>query len=189
MNIDVTDIGLGVLRIQPPVFRDERGHFMETWKRDAYAALGLPSGFTQDNISFSRKNVLRGLHFQMPEPQGKLITVLSGKVFDVAVDIRRDSQTFGQWTASELDGDTMTQLWIPEGFAHGFVTLSNHAIFQYKCTRPYEKTGDQAIRWNDPDICIDWPVTDPVVSDKDGAAPLLSQIDSARLPGSSPPKP
>ncbi len=161
----------GVLVIAPRVFSDDRGFFMETFNRDRYAAAGLAVDFVQDNHSRSRRGVLRGLHYQQPHGQGKLVQAVRGRVFDVAVDIRRGSPTFGQWTAVELSEDAHLQLWVPPGFAHGFLTLSDEADVTYKCTGLYEAEHEHTIRWDDPDIAIAWPDLGepPVVSDKDAA--------------------
>jgi dTDP-4-dehydrorhamnose 3,5-epimerase len=164
----------GVLILEPRVFRDARGHFAETWQRERYREHGIPAEFVQDNMSFSQHGVLRGLHYQNPQPQGKLVSVLQGAVWDVAVDLRRGSNTFGRWVGVELTGESLRQLWIPEGFAHGFVVTGESALFSYKCTAPYAPEYEHSLRWNDPDLGITWPVDDPVVSAKDAAAPLLA---------------
>lgn len=180
--MDVTETPLpGVLRIRPTVHRDHRGSFMETWRRRRYVDAGLPADFAQDNVATSRQGVLRGLHYQYPEPQAKLITVLAGRVYDVAVDVRRGSPRFGEWYGTELSDDG-TQLWIPEGFAHGYVVLSGAAVLTYKCTRPYNPDGDRGIRWDDPAIGIEWPVEDPVLSEKDAAAVGLREVREDDLP-------
>lgn len=168
--------------IEPAVFGDERGFFMETWNAARYGELGLPDRFVQSNISSSTKGVLRGLHYQWPNPQGKLVTVLEGEVYDVAVDIRRGSPQFGQWTAVLLSAQNKRQFWIPEGFAHGFAVLSERALFSYMCTRVYDKAADAGVRWDDPAIGIDWPVANPSLSEKDAGAPLLAQVAQERLP-------
>ena len=152
--------------IEPAVFGDERGFFMETWNAARYGELGLPDRFVQSNVSSSAKGVLRGLHYQWPNPQGKLVTVLEGEVYDVAVDIRRGSPQFGQWTAVLLSAQNKRQFWIPEGFAHGFAVLSERALFSYMCTRVYDKAADAGVRWDDPAIGIDWPVANPSLSEK-----------------------
>lgn len=181
--MDVTETALpGVLLIQPRVFRDERGSFLETWRRDRYAEAGIPTEFVQDNAAVSTRGVLRGLHYQWPEPQGKLVTVLHGEVFDVAVDIRCGSPTRGRWVAQRLTAGDGEQLWIPEGFAHGYVVLSATAVLAYKCTRRYRPDFDAAVRWDDPDLGIRWPVADPVLSAKDRNAPALADIAADRLP-------
>lgn len=168
--------------IEPAVFGDERGFFMETWNAARYGELGLPDRFVQSNVSSSAKGVLRGLHYQWPNPQGKLVTVLEGEVYDVAVDIRRGSPQFGQWTAVLLSAQNKRQFWIPEGFAHGFAVLSERALFSYMCTRVYDKAADAGVRWDDPAIGIDWPVANPSLSEKDARAPLLAQVAQERLP-------
>lgn len=164
------------------MFGDERGFFMETWNAVRYGELGLPDRFVQSNVSSSAKGVLRGLHYQWPNPQGKLVSVLEGEVYDVAVDIRRGSPTFGRWAGVLLSGQNKRQMWIPEGFAHGFAVLSERALFSYMCTNVYDKTADAGVRWDDPAIGIDWPIGSPNLSDKDAAAPLLADVPQARLP-------
>jgi dTDP-4-dehydrorhamnose 3,5-epimerase len=181
--MEVTETELpGVLVIEPRIFRDERGSFLECWREERYAGIGLPKRFAQDNAAVSRQRVLRGLHYQEPDPQGKLAMVLHGAVFDVAVDIRRDSPSFGRWIGTVLSAENARQLWIPEGFAHGYVALSDAAVFAYKCTRPYNPRNERAIRYDDPGIGIEWPIIDPLVSDKDAAAPLLDQVAREALP-------
>lgn len=181
MNVTETELP-GVLILEPRVFKDDRGYFLETWNQESYAAAGLPNQFVQDNLSFSTHGVLRGLHYQEPHPQGKLVWVVSGEVFDVAVDIRLGSPTFGRWTGVTLSAENARQLWVPEGFAHGFVVTGDHARFAYKCTNGYHREAEGSIRWDDPAIGIDWPVSDPVLSEKDAAAPLLSEASEDRLP-------
>lgn len=166
----------GALIIEPKVFEDARGYFMETWHARRYREHGLPERFVQDNVSFSRKGVLRGLHYQHPNPQGKLVSVFQGEVFDVAVDLRSGSPTFGQWTSVILSSENHRQFYVPEGFAHGFAVLSDTALVHYKCTAFYDPAGDAGLRWDDPDLAIVWPVTDPVLSAKDAAAPLLREV-------------
>lgn len=172
----------GCVVIEPAVFGDERGFFFETWNADRYGQLGLPDKFVQSNVSSSARGVLRGLHYQWPNPQGKLVSVLEGEVYDVAVDIRRGSPTFGRWDAVILSAENKRQFWIPEGFAHGFAVLSERAIFSYLCTAQYDKSADANVRWNDADIAIDWPIDAPLLSDKDAAAPFLKDVASDRLP-------
>jgi dTDP-4-dehydrorhamnose 3,5-epimerase len=172
----------GVLRITPQVFEDARGCFFEAFRAERYAAHGIPAAFAQDSVSESRKGVLRGLHFQWPKAQGKLVYVLVGEVFDVAVDVRPASPTFRRWVGHRLSAANRAQLWIPEGFAHGFLTLSDRAVFTYKCTAPYDPASEQAIRWDDGDLAIEWPMRDPVLSPKDAAAPRLADLDPKRLP-------
>ncbi len=157
-----------VLLIKPKVFRDTRGLFLETWQKERYRKHGVPTEYVQDNLSVSVKNTLRGLHFQHCHPQGKLITVLSGKIFDVVVDLRKDSETFGKWVGSTLNGETFDQMWIPPGFAHGFCVLSEQAVFNYKCTDYYEPSDERTLLWNDPILNIAWPITGtPIISPKD----------------------
>jgi dTDP-4-dehydrorhamnose 3,5-epimerase len=168
--------------IVPKSYPDNRGVFWEAWHSARYEALGVPGPFVQDNVSRSRRGVLRGLHFQHPSAQGKLVSALEGEVFDVAVDIRRGSPTFGRWTACVLSAANGRQLFIPPGFAHGFVALSDEALFHYKCTDYYSPADERTVRWDDPDIAIDWPVTDPVLSDKDRAGVLLRKLGDQALP-------
>jgi len=179
MNVSETSLP-GVLLIEPRVFGDARGCFFEIWRADRYAERGMASDFVQDNFSLSRRGTLRGLHFQEPSAQAKLTSVLHGAVFDVAVDIRRGSPTFGRWYGVELSDANRLQLFIPAGFAHGFCVLSEAAHFHYKCSTYYRPEHEQAIRWNDPDIGIAWPIADPILSSKDAVAPLLGQVP--RLP-------
>ncbi len=181
MKIEATGLP-GVQLITPDVFADERGWFLETWRAERYAEHGVGPVFVQANASRSTRGVLRGLHFQWPEPQGKLVWVSQGRVFDVAVDIRPGSPDFGRWTAFELDDRRHQQLWIPEGFAHGFQVLSETATFHYLCTRPYRPDCDAAIAWDDPDIGIDWPLAPTGLSSKDAQAPRLSALSPERLP-------
>ncbi len=179
----VVQTGLpGCVIVEPAVFGDERGFFFENWNAERYAQHGLPDRFVQSNVSSSARGVLRGLHYQWPNPQGKLVSVLEGEVYDVAVDIRRGSPHFGQWTAAILSAQNRRQLWIPEGFAHGFAVLSERALFSYLCTAPYDKATDAGLRWDDAALAIDWPVSHPILSDKDARAPLLSEVDPERLP-------
>ncbi|MEJ2218803.1 MAG: dTDP-4-dehydrorhamnose 3,5-epimerase [Gemmatimonadota bacterium] len=179
----VEETGLpGVLLLEPRVFRDDRGWFRETWREKDYGDAGIPP-FVQDNAAFSRRNVLRGLHYQWPDPQGKLVYATYGSVFDVAVDIRRGSPFFGKWEGLELSADNGHQLWIPPGFAHGYVVLSDAAVVAYRCTAYYRPDADAVIAWDDPRIGVDWPVQDPVLSAKDAAAPPLADIAADRLPG------
>jgi len=172
----------GVLLIEPAVHRDDRGWFLETFRDERYAEHGIAGPFVQDSLSFSQRGVLRGLHLQWPRAQGKLVYVAQGEVFDVAVDVRRDSPTFRRWVGHTLSAKDGRQLWIPPGFAHGFVVTADTALFAYKCTEAYAPGGELAIRWNDPEVGIEWPVDDPELSPRDAAAPLLGEIDAARLP-------
>ncbi len=172
----------GVLVVEPQIFRDDRGHFLEIWRHDRYSAAGMPDQFVQDNVSLSTRGVVRGLHFQEPNAQGKLVSVLQGEIFDVAVDIRVGSPTFLRWEGVVLSGETGRQLYIPEGFAHGFAVLSDVAIVIYKCTRDYHPNCEQSVRWDDPAFGIAWPIDTPTLSPKDRSAPLLEQVASCRLP-------
>ncbi len=181
--MNVVETGLpGVKRIEPRVFGDARGWFLETWRRERYAEHGIGPDFVQANASSSAGGVLRGLHYQWPEPQGKLVWVSSGRVLDVAVDIRPESPHFRQSVSVELDAREHHQLWVPEGFAHAFLVLSERAEFHYLCTRAYSAENDRAIAWDDPEIAIDWPIEAPDLSAKDAAAPRLAAIDHADLP-------
>jgi len=165
-----------VLILEPPVHRDARGYFLESWREDRLASIGLAQHFVQDNHNHSVQGTLRGLHYQLGTPQGKLVRVVTGTVFDVAVDLRRSSPTFGQWVAETLVAAEHRQLWIPPGFGHGFYTLSNSADLLYKCTAYYAPADDRTLRWDDPDLAILWPLLDsapPTLSPKDAAAPAL----------------
>lgn len=163
--------------IEPEVFGDERGFFLETFQVDRYADLaGITLPFVQDNHSRSSKGVLRGLHFQQTKPQGKLVRVVRGEVYDVAADIRLGSPTYGQWEAVILSEENKTQLWVPPGFAHGFVVLSETADFEYKCTDFYDPSDEGSLLWNDPSLNIAWPIDNPRLSDKDANAPLLADL-------------
>ncbi|HUB92266.1 MAG TPA: dTDP-4-dehydrorhamnose 3,5-epimerase [Dyella sp.] len=172
----------GAIVIEPQVFGDARGFFYESYNRAKYTEAGITSTFVQSNVSRSSKGVLRGLHYQWPNPQGKLVSVLEGEVYDVAVDIRRGSPTFGQWAGVMLSADNHRHLWIPEGFAHGFCVLSDYAMFSYQCTALYDAKADAGVRWNDAALGIDWPISAPQLSDKDLKAPLLADIPAERLP-------
>jgi dTDP-4-dehydrorhamnose 3,5-epimerase len=181
VNVVETDLP-GVLIVEPQVFGDERGFFMETWNGRRYEDAGLPGRFVQDNLSYSAHGVLRGLHFQNPQPQGKLVSVLSGEVFDVAVDIRVGSPTFGEWTGTTLSADNKRQFYVPPDFAHGFVVTSAVALFFYKCTDYYAPSSERVVLWNDPEIGIEWPVERPTLSDRDCKAPPLREIPEGSLP-------
>lgn len=172
----------GVLVIEPQVFGDSRGYFYESYNQARFDTLGISARFVQSNVSRSAKGVLRGLHYQHPNPQGKLVSVLEGEVYDVAVDIRHGSPTFGRWMAVMLSAENKKHLWIPEGFAHGFCVVSDVATFMYQCTNLYDPKADAGIRWNDADIGIDWPVNAPELSDKDLKTPMLEEIPRERLP-------
>jgi dTDP-4-dehydrorhamnose 3,5-epimerase len=169
----------GVLLITPAIYRDDRGAFMETFSRREMAAAGLPEEWAQDNFSISRRNVLRGIHYQVVQPQGKLVRVTHGRVLDAAVDLRRGSPHFGRYVAAELSGENGQMLWIPAGFGHAFLTLSEVAGFAYKTTDYYHPSGERTILWNDPEIGIEWPVdaASVVVSPKDGAGKLLRDTE------------
>ena len=178
----------GVLILEPRVFRDDRGYFLETWNGARYADLGLPERFVQDNLSSSTRGVLRGLHYQHPNGQGKLVSVARGEVFDVAADIRPGSPSFGEWVGVSLSSENHRSLYIPPGFAHGFVVLSDDALFSYKCTEYYAPNCEASLIWNDPDLAIKWPEADPRLSPKDLAAPRLRDVPRDRLPTFSDPK-
>jgi dTDP-4-dehydrorhamnose 3,5-epimerase len=171
----------GVLVVEPTVFRDARGLFLETFNRPRYAAAGMDIDLVQHNLSSSVRGTLRGLHYQEPRAQGKLVQVLRGSVYDVAVDIRRGSPSFGKWFAITLDGEERCQLWIPPGFAHGFCVVSDSADFFYCCSETYAPENDRAIAWNDPQLAIPWPIESPLLSAKDAKAPTLA--DALVLPG------
>lgn len=181
MNVIETELP-GVLILEPRVFGDKRGFFMETWQQQRYAEFGLPSNFVQDNLSFSSRGVLRGLHFQNPNPQGKLVQVLQGSVYDVAVDIRRGSPDFGRWVGCTLSDDNRRQFYVPPDFAHGFCVLTDTALFSYKCTDYYSPENESSIRWDDPEIGIEWPLKEPSLSEKDKSAGFLQDLPSERLP-------
>lgn len=173
----------GVLLIKPTVFGDHRGFFMESWNRRIFADHGLHMDFVQDNLSFSCKGTLRGLHFQHPQPQGKLVQVLQGEVYDVAVDIRRGSPQFGHWFGVRLSADNHLQMFVPEGFAHGFCVLSETALFAYKCTAFYAPEFEHSLRFDDPNLRIAWPLdAPPILSTKDQAARLLKDFPADKLP-------
>ena len=181
--MDVIETGIpGVLVIEPAVHGDARGFFMETWQLSRYREAGIPQMFVQSNLSRSGAGVIRGLHFQNPEPQGKLVSVVEGRIFDVAVDLRADSPTFRQWAGVELSAENHRQLYVPEGFAHGFCTLGESTLLSYLCTAEYRAENDQVVAWNDPDIGIRWPVEAGQLSAKDAAAPCLHEIPPERLP-------
>jgi dTDP-4-dehydrorhamnose 3,5-epimerase len=171
-----------VLLIEPMVFGDRRGYFLETYQRERYAAAGVDADFVQDNISFSQGTILRGLHFQNPQGQAKLVQVLEGEIFDVAVDVRRGSPTFGQWASAKLSSAKARQLFIPKGFAHGFCVLSEAALFMYKCSDYYAPNSERGICWNDPDLAIDWPVKAPMLSDRDNTFARLKDLPPEQLP-------
>lgn len=179
MIITACDID-GPLIIEPKVFGDERGFFMESWNAVAFAQAGLDLTFVQDNHSRSQKGVLRGMHFQNPAPQGKLVRVVSGAVFDAVVDLRRSSPTFGKWTGVVLSAQNKRMFWVPEGFAHGFLTLEDNTDFLYKCTSAYLPQNECSLAWDDPDVGIDWPLDgiEPKLSAKDAVGVPLAQVQA-----------
>ena len=167
----------GVLIIEPKVFGDARGFFKETFQAERYREAGIEYTFVQDNYSRSQKGVLRGLHFQVTKPQGKLVSCPKGAVFDVAVDIDPNSITYGQYVGVELTDENHKQLWVPPGYAHGFCVLSETADFQYKCTDYYDPSDEGGVIWNDPDVAIEWPIADPSLSNKDALLPTLAELN------------
>ena len=179
MNIIECDIA-GPLILEPRVFGDERGFFLESWNADSFAKAGLDLNFVQDNHSRSQKGVLRGMHFQNPQPQGKLVRVVRGAVFDAIVDLRRSSPTFGQWTGVVLSAENKRMFWVPEGFAHGFLTLEDDTDFLYKCTAPYLPQNECSLAWDDPDVGIEWPLDgiEPKLSAKDAVGVPLAQVQA-----------
>jgi dTDP-4-dehydrorhamnose 3,5-epimerase len=181
MQVIPTDLP-GVLLIEPTVFGDARGFFLESYHARRYAEAGISDHFVQDNHSRSQRGVLRGLHYQLTHPQGKLVWVTSGEVFDVAVDLRRGSPTFGRWVGMLLSADNHRQLYIPPGFAHGFCVLSEVVDFLYKCTDFYHPEDEGGVLWCDPDLGIHWPITTPVLSEKDQRYPRLAEVPLERLP-------
>ncbi|MDE2249319.1 MAG: dTDP-4-dehydrorhamnose 3,5-epimerase [Pseudomonadota bacterium] len=172
----------GAVVIEPRVFGDARGFFYESYNKGKWQEAGLEADFVQTNVSRSARGVLRGLHYQWPNPQAKLVSVLEGEVYDVAVDIRRGSPTFGQSAGVMLTAENHRHFWIPEGFAHGFCVLSEFATFTYQCTALYDARADAGIRWNDAALGIDWPISAPLLSEKDGRTPLLQDVPPDRLP-------
>jgi len=166
----------GLLLIEPDVYKDERGFFMETWQKERYKEIGIEEDFVQDNWSRSTKRVLRGLHYQKEHPQGKLVSVRRGRIYDVAVDIRSDSPTFGEWYGEELSDENHLQLYVPQGFAHGFAVLSDVCDFEYKCTNFYRPDDEGGIIWNDRRLKISWKLEKPIVSDKDQNLPSFNSI-------------
>ena len=166
----------GLLLIEPAIHRDERGYFCETWHAKRYREAGLPTSFVQDNLSWSCRGTLRGLHFQRPHPQAKLVYVPSGEIYDVAVDIRPSSPTFARWARVMLSAANAHQLYVPEGFAHGFCVTSDEALVAYKCSAPYERSAQRVIAWDDPELAIVWPVRNPLLSPQDRRAPRVSEV-------------
>lgn len=181
MNIIETKLP-GVFLIEPKIFSDDRGVFFECFHMERYGDYGLPTKFVQDNFSHSIKNVLRGLHYQLTNAQGKLIWVTRGKIFDVVLDVRQGSPTFGQWLSFMLSADHPQQIYIPPGLAHGFCTLTEEVNFYYKCTDYYYPNSEHGILWNDPDLNIPWPVSNPILSSKDQINPSFKSIKSEELP-------
>lgn len=184
MSLNIIKTALpGVLIIEPIVFNDQRGYFCETYNKARYEVLDIPGNFSQDNLSRSIKGVLRGLHYQLNYPQGKLVSVLNGSIFDVAVDIRPNSSTFKQWVGVELNEKNHRQIYIPQGYAHGFLVLSNEAYVYYKCTDYYHPEDEFGLIWSDPGLNICWPFTEhPLVSGKDATYPSINKIDPKNLP-------
>lgn len=180
MNILPTAID-GVLVLEPRVFDDPRGYFMETHHRLRYGSLGIGCEFVQDNLSYSVRGTLRGLHYQLPHTQDKLVQVLTGEVYDVAVDIRRDSPTFGKWVGVYLSEANHRQIFVPKGFAHGFCVVSETAHVLYKCSDFYSPADEKGVLWSDPDIGVDWPIKSAILSEKDGKYPLLAEIPFEHL--------
>ena len=166
----------GLVLIKPKIFGDARGYFYESWTKERYESVGITEDFVQDNVSFSSRGVLRGLHYQKPHTQGKLVSVLMGEVWDVVVDLCRGSPTFGKWQGFTLTGEHKEQLYVPRGFAHGFCVLSETALFQYKCTDKYSPESERGIIWNDPTLAIPWPVREPVISEKDTKHPYFKDL-------------
>ena len=171
----------GVLVIEPKIFRDTRGFFLESFNNKRYSEIGIYKEFVQDNLSFSYRNVLRGLHFQNPVAQAKLVSVIKGEVFDVIVDIRQGSPTFGSWEGFILSEENKRQVYIPEGFAHGFVVLSDEAYFYYKCSEYYSPQNEHCIRWDDPDININWKIDNPIISNKDLNGIYLKELKTPEI--------
>ena len=180
MNVISCEIS-GLRILEPKVFGDSRGLFMETWNRERFRDAGLDWDFVQDNVSLSRRGILRGLHFQNPGGQGKLVYALLGEVFDVAVDIRRGSPTFGRWQGVVLSAENKRQFFMPPGFAHGFVVVSETALFAYKCSELYRPQHEMTLAWNDPDVGVQWPIESPQLSEKDARGLLLRDIPKERL--------
>ena len=183
MEINITKTKLpSVLIVEPKVYGDERGYFMELYHTKKYRRAGIEAPFVQDNLSVSKRGCLRGLHYQFPNSQGKLVWVLQGSVFDVVVDIRQGSPTFGHWVGTEISDKNKRQVWVPPGFAHGFCVTSESAAFLYKCTDFYAPQQEHSILWNDPTLNIKWPVESPTLSPKDQNGQLLGDVDPADLP-------
>ncbi len=181
MNVSGTTIE-GVMVFEPRVFDDNRGFFMETYQKERYKQAGIDCHFVQDNLSYSVQGTLRGLHYQLHHPQAKLIQVIYGAIFDISVDIRRGSSTFGKWTGVHILGKNRRQVFVPVGFAHGFCIISNSAYVLYKCSDFYKPEDEMGILWSDPEIAIEWPISDPLLSVKDREYPCLSDVPENRLP-------
>jgi len=181
VKVERTALG-GVVIIEPDVFGDPRGFFIETWNRRRYEEAGVSGTFVQDNVSYSGKGVVRALHFQNPNAQGKLVYTLKGEVWDIAVDVRVGSPTFLKWVGVTLSVDNRRQLYIPPGFAHGFAVTGDDALFVYKCTDFYDPKSERSINWNDPQIAVEWPVKEPILSGRDSQAPMLKDFDKSLLP-------
>ena len=180
--MEIIDTTLADVKIiKPKLWRDSRGWFYESWRLDKYKEAGIKADFVQDNMSKSTKGVLRGLHYQKPNTQAKLVSVIDGEIWDVIVDLRRSSPTFGKWEGFYLDGVEKTQLFVPQGFAHGFCVLSEICVFQYKCDDLYNPSAEHGIMWNDPKLAIPWPVAEPIISDKDGRHPRFDELTKDEL--------
>jgi dTDP-4-dehydrorhamnose 3,5-epimerase len=177
----------GLVLVEPVRHADRRGYFFESWRSDRYAAARVGPEFVQDNVSVSRRGVLRGLHFQFPHSQAKLVTALEGEIFDVAVDLRPYSATFGRWCGIALSAENGRQLFLPDGFAHGFQVVSDSATVLYKCSRHHREHADHTLRWDDPALAIHWPLPDPELSDRDAAAPTLAELRETLLDGAATP--
>ena len=181
MKVETTPIA-GLLVFEPQVFADPRGSFMESWNRTRYGAAGIGVDFVQGGLSRSNKGVLRGLHYTVKRPQAQFVWVSSGEIFDVAVDLRQNSPTFGQWFGIRLNGETIRQLFLPPGFAHGFCVLSERADVHYQMTHHYQADDEYSLNWADPDLAIQWPVANPMIKDHDAQAPRLLDLPPSRLP-------
>jgi dTDP-4-dehydrorhamnose 3,5-epimerase len=181
VNVVTTKLD-GVLFLEPVVHRDDRGFFLETYHIEKYAESGIPLAFVQDNHSRSTRGTLRGLHAQWRRPQGKLVRCLAGEIFDVAVDMRRGSPTYSEWVGIHLSSDNFKQIYVPPGYLHGFLVVSEEAEVEYKCTDLYDPGGEVSVRWDDPAIGVEWPLKDALLSGKDAAAPLLAELDDERKP-------
>jgi dTDP-4-dehydrorhamnose 3,5-epimerase len=181
MNVSKTPLD-GVLIVEPRVYRDHRGYFLETYNRKRYGEAGIDQAFVQDNLSYSIRDTLRGMHYQLTKPQAKLVQVTSGRIFDVVIDIRAGSPTFKRWFGVELSGENTMQLFVGHGFAHGFCVLSESALVTYKCTDFYDPADEGGLLWSDPEVGVEWPVSEPLLSPKDADYPGLDRIDPQKLP-------